>query len=104
MHGRVGKDRTAHFRQLNKQYTGRVFLIPRVFAAQESLQPVEQRYTKAQWYASVIIDLTHEVWSHASLGESGVQPDVGRDARVVLPHYGTLSSIFQIADSSDASF
>jgi hypothetical protein len=67
MHGRVGKDSTAHFCQLDKKYMGGVFIKPRIFEAQEPLQPVEQGYEKAQWYANIIIDFTHEVWSHESL-------------------------------------
>src|SRR5256885_6174855 len=52
MHGRVGKDSTAHFCQLDKKYMGGVFIKPRIFEAQEPLQPVEQGYEKAQWYAN----------------------------------------------------
>src|SRR5712692_2289331 len=108
MHGRVGQDSTAHLCQLDKKDMGGILMRPRVFEAQESLQPVEQGDEKAQWYANVIIDLTHEVWSHESLcvslcwlpeypsyaakGRAVYDLMAGQDALMTWPHYCTLLS------------
>ena len=112
MHGRVGKDSTAHFCQLDKKYMGGVFIKPRIFEDQEPLQPIEQGYEKAQWYANIIIDFTHEVWSHESLcvslcwlpeyssyatkGRAVYDPMAGHDALMTWLHYCTVLSSDQI--------